>query len=39
MTYETILVERDQRVGIITLNCPQAPNALTRWMNDHQRRN
>ncbi|MEQ0682465.1 hypothetical protein ABLO03_08920, partial [Mycobacterium tuberculosis] len=23
MTYETILVERDQRVGIITLNRPQ----------------
>lgn len=28
MTYETILVERDQRVGIITLNRPQALNAL-----------
>ena len=26
--YETILVERDQRVGIITLNRPQALNAL-----------
>jgi enoyl-CoA hydratase len=28
MTYETILVERDERVGIITLNRPQALNAL-----------
>ncbi len=27
-SYETILVERDQRVGIITLNRPQALNAL-----------
>ena len=27
-TYETILVERDQLVGIITLNRPQALNAL-----------
>ena len=27
-TYETILVERDQRVGIITLNRPRALNAL-----------
>ncbi len=27
-TYETILVERDQRVGIITLNRPAALNAL-----------
>jgi enoyl-CoA hydratase len=27
-TYETILVERDQRVGIITLNRPKALNAL-----------
>ncbi|HTQ17509.1 enoyl-CoA hydratase [Mycobacterium sp.] len=28
MTYETILVERDNRVGIITLNRPEALNAL-----------
>ena len=28
MTYETILVERDGRVGTITLNRPQALNAL-----------
>jgi enoyl-CoA hydratase len=28
MTYETILVERDERVGTITLNRPQALNAL-----------
>jgi enoyl-CoA hydratase len=28
MTYETILVDRDQRVGTITLNRPQALNAL-----------
>src|SRR5262249_29559554 len=28
MTYETILVEREARVGIITLNRPQALNAL-----------
>jgi enoyl-CoA hydratase len=28
MTYQTILVERDDRVGIITLNRPQALNAL-----------
>lgn len=27
-TYETVLVERDQRVGLITLNRPQALNAL-----------
>ena len=27
-TYETILVERDERVGIITLNRPKALNAL-----------
>ena len=27
--YETILVERDERVGTITLNRPQALNALT----------
>lgn len=27
-SYETILVERDERVGIITLNRPQALNAL-----------
>ena len=33
--YETILVERDQRVGIITLNRPQALNALnTQVMNE-----
>src|SRR6185312_1388809 len=33
--YETILVERDQRVGIITLNRPKALNALnTRVMNE-----
>ena len=28
MAYETILVERDERVGIITLNRPKALNAL-----------
>ncbi|HUB57706.1 MAG TPA: enoyl-CoA hydratase-related protein, partial [Mycobacterium sp.] len=28
MTYETILVERDGRVGVITLNRPKALNAL-----------
>ena len=28
MTYETILVERDDRVATITLNRPEAPNAL-----------
>ena len=28
MSYETILVERDGRVGIVTLNRPQALNAL-----------
>jgi enoyl-CoA hydratase len=28
MSYETILVERDERVGIITLNRPKALNAL-----------
>ena len=28
MTYETILVDRDERVGTITLNRPQALNAL-----------
>ena len=28
MSYETILVERDGRVGTITLNRPQALNAL-----------
>jgi enoyl-CoA hydratase len=34
-TYETILVERDGRVGIITLNRPQALNALnTQMMNE-----
>lgn len=34
-SYETILVERDQRVGIITLNRPQALNALnTQVMNE-----
>ncbi|MEB3068614.1 enoyl-CoA hydratase [[Mycobacterium] vasticus] len=34
-TYETILVERDGRVGIITLNRPQALNALnSQVMND-----
>ena len=27
--YETILVERIERVGLITLNRPQALNALT----------
>jgi enoyl-CoA hydratase len=33
--YETILVERDERVGIITLNRPQALNALnSQVMND-----
>ena len=33
--YETILVERDERVGIITLNRPQALNALnTQVMNE-----
>jgi enoyl-CoA hydratase len=35
MAYETILVERDGRVGIITLNRPQALNALnSQVMND-----
>ena len=28
MSYETILVDRDQRVGVITLNRPKALNAL-----------
>ncbi|WP_244895976.1 enoyl-CoA hydratase-related protein, partial [Mycobacterium asiaticum] len=28
MAYETILVEREDRVGIITLNRPKALNAL-----------
>ncbi len=28
MAYETILVEREERVGIITLNRPKALNAL-----------
>ncbi|RFD26447.1 enoyl-CoA hydratase [Mycobacterium uberis] len=32
MTYDTILVERDQRVGAITLNRPQALNALNSQM-------
>ncbi|MGH3958287.1 enoyl-CoA hydratase [Mycobacterium sp.] len=32
MTYETILVERDGRVGTITLNRPQALNALNSQM-------
>ena len=33
--YETILVERDERVGIITLNRPKALNALnTQVMNE-----
>src|SRR6185312_15159341 len=33
--YETILVEREERVGIITLNRPQALNALnTQVMNE-----
>ncbi|ORB72915.1 enoyl-CoA hydratase-related protein, partial [Mycobacterium timonense] len=27
-SYQTILVERDERVGIITLNRPKALNAL-----------
>ena len=27
-TYETILVEREERVGIITLNRPKGLNAL-----------
>ncbi|MBY0440763.1 MAG: enoyl-CoA hydratase [Mycobacteriaceae bacterium] len=31
-TYETVLVERDQRVGLITLNRPQALNALNSAM-------
>lgn len=35
MSYETILVERDGRVGTITLNRPQALNALnSQMMND-----
>lgn len=35
MTYETILVEREDRVGIITLNRPKALNALnTQVMNE-----
>jgi enoyl-CoA hydratase len=35
MTYETILVERDERVGTITLNRPQSLNALnSRVMNE-----
>ncbi|MBS4729224.1 enoyl-CoA hydratase [Mycobacterium sp. SM1] len=35
MAYETIVVERDERVGIITLNRPQALNALnTQMMNE-----
>src|SRR5438270_12959655 len=35
MTYETILVEREERVGIITLNRPKALNALnTQVMNE-----
>lgn len=35
MTYETILVDRDGRVGTITLNRPQALNALnTQVMNE-----
>ena len=28
MTYETILIEQDERVGVITLNRPAALNAL-----------
>ena len=35
MSYETILVDREERVGIITLNRPQALNALnTQVMNE-----
>ncbi len=35
MNYETILVDRDERVGTITLNRPQALNALnTQVMNE-----
>ena len=35
MTYETILVEREDRVGVITLNRPKALNALnTQVMNE-----
>ena len=34
MTYETILVERDDRVGIITLNRPKALNALNSQVMD-----
>src|SRR6195952_1022130 len=33
-TYETILVERDERVGIITLNRPKALNALNSQVMD-----
>ncbi|MGH3559366.1 MAG: enoyl-CoA hydratase-related protein, partial [Mycobacterium sp.] len=32
MSYATILVERDGRVGLITLNRPQALNALNSQM-------
>ncbi|KJX74637.1 enoyl-CoA hydratase [Mycobacterium lepromatosis] len=32
MKYDTILVDRDQRIGIITLNRPQALNALNSQM-------
>src|SRR6201999_961889 len=34
MTYETILVEREERVGIITLNRPKALNALNSQVMD-----
>ena len=34
MAYETILVERDERVGIITLNRPKALNALNSQVMD-----